>query len=108
MVGLLHAIPKTPLYARLLKKNALDLADEHHFGHQRRFPKAMIAVKNYWQGYLRNECGCLRTGGLLRSFGSVVSCVTDFEFRALNIGLISNAWWHAPASKHFSLRRFFW
>ncbi len=32
MIGLLHAIPKTPLYDRLLKENRLDLADVHQFG----------------------------------------------------------------------------
>ncbi len=32
MIGLLHAIPKTPLYDRLLKENRLDLDDVHHFG----------------------------------------------------------------------------
>ncbi len=32
MIGLLHAIPKTPLYDRLAKEGRLDLADEHEFG----------------------------------------------------------------------------
>ena len=32
MIGLLHAIPKTPLYDRLAREGRLDLADEHEFG----------------------------------------------------------------------------
>jgi radical SAM superfamily enzyme YgiQ (UPF0313 family) len=32
MVGMLHAIPKTPLHARLLREGRLDLADEPEFG----------------------------------------------------------------------------
>ena len=32
LIGLLHAIPKTPLYDRLLKEDRLDLADVHQFG----------------------------------------------------------------------------
>ncbi|TWU48524.1 Radical SAM superfamily protein [Rubripirellula tenax] len=32
MIGLLHAIPKTPLYDRLKAENRLDLAIEHEFG----------------------------------------------------------------------------
>ena len=32
MVGLLHAIPKTPLHARLQTEGRLDTSDEHHFG----------------------------------------------------------------------------
>ena len=32
MIGLLHAIPKTPLYDRLRDEGRLDTSDEHHFG----------------------------------------------------------------------------
>ncbi|WDQ19339.1 B12-binding domain-containing radical SAM protein [Rhodopirellula sp. P2] len=81
MVGLLHAIPKTPLHARLLEEGRLDLADEHHFG-TNVIPKGMTRDE-LLQGYLETMRNAYEPDVYFDRLDQLF--VRDrFEFRALN------------------------
>jgi len=56
MIGLLHAIPKTPLYDRLVREGRLDESDDHRFG-TNVIPQRMTR-EELLQGYLQTMRHC--------------------------------------------------
>ena len=58
MIGMLAAIPKTPLYARLEREGRLDLADEANVWHQRH-PLAL--TRNDRARVTSSDAGCFTT-----------------------------------------------
>jgi len=91
MVGLLHAIPKTPLYARLLKEERVDLADEHHFG-TNVVPKGMTR-EELLQGYLETMRDAYEPEVYFDRLDQLF-LRDGFEFRALNTAYFQTHRWH--------------
>lgn len=90
MVGLLHAIPKTPLYARLLEEGRLDLADEHHYG-TNVIPKGMTRDE-LLRGYLETMRNAYEPDVYFDRLDQLF--VHDrFQFRALNTDYFKKHRW---------------
>ncbi len=90
MVGLLHAIPKTPLHARLLEEGRLDLADEHHFG-TNVIPKSMTRDE-LLRGYLETMRNAYEPDVYFDRLDQLF--VRDrFQFRALNTSYFEKHRW---------------
>ncbi|KAA5544657.1 DUF4070 domain-containing protein [Roseiconus nitratireducens] len=97
MIGLLHAIPKTPLHARLLREGRLDTSDEHPFG-TNVIPRQM-SREALLNGYLETMRECYEPE---EYFDRLDSLFLDdgFQFRIFKTDFFRKHRW--MRMKHFS------